>query len=517
VEARKTLNKKTFAGILLLMLFFGFYRASFAEDAPSYSFLISAGVTKLNQDDLGSAMSLFEKALAVDPKGVEALYYLGVTHARAGDLKEAEESFQKALAEDRTYVPAYFDLGVLYYQTKQDDKALDAFETVEKIDPERARVYYYEGLILRRNGKAKEAAEKLEKAASLDPSLAAEADYRAGEAYYEAGDLASARRTLQNVVVLAPGSDVARFAGEFLEKTGGVQKKPWDVTGSVGMQYDTNVILEPFQGPVAPQTITDKRDFTGVIYLRGRYRWLDTPEWIGRAEYSFYQNIHTKGSLSDFNIQDHHLNLEGGRKFGRSELTLQYELQFTTLGGDSYLLKNSVGPRFLFQESNVNLTEFFYRYGAWSFYDVTPLFPNNSDRDARLHQFNITHYWMFGAGGNLHGGYLFEINRAGGTPAQDDWSFDGHHISVGAVLPPWEKLVFSADFEFVIRQFTEPNQLSPGKKREDAGPLFVLSLTRPIVPHFDLSLQYLYQQNNSNIPQYDYRRAIYGLIGTGRF
>ncbi len=508
------MKRGALAGIVLSIVCLGLHGISSAQDTPTYASLISAGIKKLGQEDLDSAMSLFQKALDADPKGVEALYYIGVTHARAGRIDSAEGAFQQALAEDPTFIPAYFELGVLYYVTERDDKALAAFQVVVKKDPQRARVYYYEGLILRRNGREGEAAEKLEKAASLDPDLAVEASYRAGEAYYRSGELKSARRMFRSVVALAPDSEAGRFANEFLART---EEKRWYVILSAGMQYDTNVLLESSQGPVAASSVTNQRDYAGVFYLRGGYRWLDTPKWLGRAQYSFYQNLHTKENLSDFNIRDQHVNLEAGRKFGRFELRLQYEVQFTTLGGDKYLLKNSAGVRLPLQESNANLTELSYWYGYTNFYDIAPLFPNNSDRDARLQQVGARHNWVFGDSGNLHGGYLLEINRAGDTPVQDDWSFDGHHITVGTVLPPWKRLVFSADLEYVIFRFREPNEQSPGGTRDDSGPIFIFSVLRSLGSRFDLSIQYLYQQNNSNISVYDYRRAIYGLIGTGRF
>lgn len=498
---------------MLLMTLCSIRVLVFAEATPSYPSLIVAGTNSLNQGYLASALDLFQSALDIDPKGVEARYYIGVIHAQSGRWNEAADAFRKALAADRTYLPAYFDMGVLYFQIHQDDKALAAFQVVEKIDPDRARVPYYQGLILRRNGKSGEAAKRFEAAASLERGLAAEAGYRAGEAYYASGDSASAQRAFKNVSARYPGSDAARLANEFLEN---IAESTLALSLATGIQFDSNVVLEPSQGPVSSQTGRDKADLSGVVHLRGNYRWLDTPLWLGRLQYSFYENLHTKGDLNDFNIQDHHLNLEGGRKFGGSELTLQYELQFTSIGGSEYLTKNSEGVRYLIQESKLHLTELTYWYGHPVFHNVT-LFPNNSDRDAHSHQLGATRYWMFDGDGNLHGGYLFENNQAGDSPAEDDWSFDGHHLTLGALFPPWKGLVLSADMEYIIRRFSEPNQLSSGVKREDDGPIFVVSLLRSYGSHFDLSLHYLYQQNNSNIPLYDYQRAIYGLTGTGRF
>jgi tetratricopeptide (TPR) repeat protein len=507
------LKEITGAGLLLL-IFFGFLCQVDAKETQSYSSLISAGAAELAEDDLDSAMNYFIRASKVNRKGVEARYYIGVTHSRAGRYIAAEEALQRALMLDRTFIPAYFELGVLYYRTEQDEKALEAFQQVERVDPERARVHYYQGLILRRMGRVEEAVDSLEKAAALDPSLAAEAGYRAGEAYYELGDLESARARFRDVAALYPGSEAARLSNRFLGRV--EEMRPWDLSLSAGIQYDTNVVLEPSGGPVS-QAATNREDYAGVFHLLGRYRWLDTPRWVGRAQYSFFQNLHTRESLNDFNIQDHQLDLEAGKRFSRSELTLQYALQYTTLGGEGYLLEHSAGPRFLFQETERNVTDLSYRYGIEEFEDVPPLFPNNSNRDADFHQAGIRHDWFFGKRGNVHGGYLYEKNVAGDAPPEDDWSFDGHHLSLGGSLPPWRELVLSADLEYVFRRFTEPNEQPPGGEREDDGPMVSFSLARSFGFHFEISLQYLYQKNHSNIPLFDYDRSIYGLIGTGRF
>lgn len=513
--------KNTFLlGILLFVLVIAIPPSGSAAEPKGYHDLLSAGIVRLNQNDLGGAMQQFKQALAENPQGVEAFYYIGVTQARAGQIDEAEKNFKEALARDATFLPAHFDLGVLYYQKDQDEAALKEFDTVQRADPDRARVYYYQGLILRRMGKSKEAAAKMEKAASLDPDLALEANYHAGSAYYEAGELEAARKSFQNVVTLLPEGETAQSASDYLERIDAQarHKRPWDLTFSAGVQYDSNVILEPTRTiPSTPQTITEKSDLVGLVFLRGRYQWLSTPEWTGRAEYSFYQNLHKDDQLNDFNIQSHTVNLSGGRRFSHAELLLQYELQFATLGGDRYLLRQGVGPRFVLETTRRNITEFLYQFGAKNFYDIEPLFPSNSDRNVHTHKAGFTHYFLFGPKGNLHAGYYFERETAGDSPAEDDWTFNGHRLAAGAVLPPWQKWTLALDTEYVLRRFTHPNEQPPGEKRKDDDWLTIVTLSREITKQVDFALQFLHQQNSSNITLFEYDRNIYGGIVTVRF
>ncbi|HZR46490.1 MAG TPA: tetratricopeptide repeat protein [Candidatus Manganitrophaceae bacterium] len=512
------MKRQYFYGILLWMLLLAAAPRLSAEEIDSFGRL-SEGVRLLTENDLGGAMRQFEQALAGNGRPVEAHYYLGIAETRAGRAEEAERHFQQALSIDRTFVPAHFDLAVLYYRTGRNDLALKSFETVEKVDPGRAKVHYYRGAILQRQGKRDEAAAEWEKAVLLDPRLALEVHYETGVASYNGGDLEAARRAFQNVMTISPESEAAQSAGGFLEKIDeeGAKRKRWDVSLSLGAQYDDNVILEPNQSPPTAQTITDKSDLVGVVFLRGRYQWLHLSDWSGRVEYSFYQNFHRDDALENFNIQSHQLIFNGGRRIGQSELLLQYELQYALLGGDSFMLKQTIGPRFILPESKRNLTEFSYQFGAKRFDDIAGLFPNNSERNVQLHKAGFTHYYTFESKGNLHGGYAFDREIAGSLPNEDDWTFSGHRFYAGLVLPPWRHLILAADAEYILRRFDHENQQPPNEKRNDHELLAIVTLTRSFGERLDLSLQYLHQQNRSNIPLFEYDRNIYGVVATIKF
>ncbi|MFY9271247.1 MAG: tetratricopeptide repeat protein [Candidatus Manganitrophaceae bacterium] len=496
-----------------------------AEEPPGappvdYHGHLSAGIVRLNQNDLGGALSHFEEALSENPQGVEAFYYIGVVRARSGNLAEAEEELREALARDPAFLPAYFDLGVLYYQEERDREALQLFEVVQRADPGRARVYYYQGLILRRLARPQEAAEKMEKAASLDPELALEAKYHAGSAYFEARELEAARKSFEEVMTALPEGETARSAAEFLERIERQAKpvKRWDLLVSGGIQHDSNVILAPSGTiPSTAQAITNKSDLMALLFLRGRYQWLNTRDWVGRAEYNLYQNLHKESALRDFNIQNHQITVNGGWRYGALETLLQYDLQLALLGGNRYLFRQNIGPRLILQEDRKNLTEVAYQYGMKSFSDIEPLFPKNSDRDVTTHKLGLTHYYLFQANANLHGGYAIERENAGSGPTEDDWTFTGHRLSVGTTLPPWNRFTLALEMEYLLRQFANDNSQLPGNKRKDNEWLGIATLSRPLSDNVDVSFQYLRQQNDSNIPLFEYKRNIYGVVMAAKF
>ena len=109
------------------------------------------------------------------------------------------------------------------------------------------------------------------------------------------------------------------------------------------------------------------------------------------------------------------------------------------------------------------------------------------------------------------------MEDAGSGAREDDWSFTGHRIRAGVVLPPWRGITASLEAFAVRRDYDNINEQPPGKKREDDDLLFIAVLSHPLTERTTLSAQYLYQKNNSNIPVFEYKRNIVGLVLTAAY
>ncbi len=506
--------------ILIMLSIFSVPSSSMGESNQDYHDSLSAGIARLNQNDLGVALKRFKDALSLDPKGVEAHYYLGVTHARANRDEEAEKYLLKALSLDRTFMPARFDLGILYFQVREDQKALKAFSIVEKIDPERARVHYYQGLIWRRNGNLQVSEAKLKKAAQLDPQLAAPIHFQAGISFFQEGATDSAKTKFQRVLDLSPQGDLAESAREFIKKIeqhSDVNKR-WHLSASFGVQYDDNVVLDPGGTFLSTSGMTKKEDTLGIVYIKTDVQWLKHDNWKGNLEYRFYQNLHSQNSLNDFNIQDHHLVLSGRHPMGQNELNLVYEFQYVTLGGDGYLMGQQLGPKLLLKHSVDNFTELAYVFGEKDFENIQALFPSNSDRDVDTHQVGLTHIVLLRGKGNAYAGYHYKIEEAGSSISEDDWSYDSHGFKLGLQHPFLENLTGSLELEMLLRDYDHLNsQSTASTNREDDDFLLIAVLSRNLTEQMTISSQYLFQKNSSNIPIYDYDRNIFGIMITAAY
>ncbi len=97
----------------------------------AYAFF-KLGVLKLLGGRNKEGLILFEKALAVDPDGLNdkyqrnAHYNKGVANERIRKFDDAERNYRKAIDLDGKYTKAYIQLGEVYYKRKDYDRAAQA-------------------------------------------------------------------------------------------------------------------------------------------------------------------------------------------------------------------------------------------------------------------------------------------------------------------------------------------------------------------------------------------------------
>ncbi len=188
----------------------------YPENGETYMWL---GVAQFLTEQLPLAEESFMKALSRNPGLTDVRNYMGVLRFKQGDLDAAVREFQVALA-DPVYPPiskarVRLNLGNVY---------------LEKGDPESAREYLTAGAAavtasdqsfqpihiqlakaLKELGRTQEAIAALLKVTEAD-DLNVEAHLELGMAYRDLSQAPAARRHLQKVVDLAPGTDVSARA-----------------------------------------------------------------------------------------------------------------------------------------------------------------------------------------------------------------------------------------------------------------------------------------------------------------
>ena len=91
------------------------------EEAVTYRI---QGYEAQRRGDRASAMSLYQKATALDPTYPTPLNDLGVMYEDEGRMEEAERSYQQALLLNPNYLEAHANLAMLYERLGQKEKAI---------------------------------------------------------------------------------------------------------------------------------------------------------------------------------------------------------------------------------------------------------------------------------------------------------------------------------------------------------------------------------------------------------
>ena len=190
--------------------------------------------------DLGKALSDFEKAIVMDPEGIDAYKKRGEAYRRNGLLDKARENYDQVikniltkmksssgtratnfLKPDPFYGPdllfAYMDRADIYLSKKEYDKAIQDFNQAISLYPNSPLAYLGRAELFRDLGKKRQdkmqinqAIRDYDRAIELDPKEAM-AYLNRGVAYDNLGDYRQAIRDFDRAIELDP-KDVKAYS-----------------------------------------------------------------------------------------------------------------------------------------------------------------------------------------------------------------------------------------------------------------------------------------------------------------
>ncbi len=206
--------------------------------------LLDAGAALLNAGDFAESLSLFEQALAQNPKDILSTYNAGVASQHLGQLRqaiayyrktiqeapdfvaalfnlatayvqvndapEAVKAFKNVISKDPGYVQAYYNMGIAHERSGSFDKALAAYRQVICLDPEHAEALNNIGVIQRDRGNIDTAIHFFKKAIAINPNLI-EAHYNVGVAHQKNGEYDKSIQSYQNALRIDPEYAPARW------------------------------------------------------------------------------------------------------------------------------------------------------------------------------------------------------------------------------------------------------------------------------------------------------------------
>jgi tetratricopeptide (TPR) repeat protein len=122
--------------------------------------------------DYERALSLYERALTLDPSHAEAYYKRGNCLKNLGRLEAAIASFNQAIGHRAHYPYAYCNRGVVQQALGLTTEALMSYDRSIALDPAEAMAHYNRALLLQECSRREEALESYDRAIAINPEYA---------------------------------------------------------------------------------------------------------------------------------------------------------------------------------------------------------------------------------------------------------------------------------------------------------------------------------------------------------
>ena len=200
--------------LLLAVLSIGTALAQTSKPVPLHEAddYLRKGIAAQQQHDLNAAIDDYRKALAIDPKLVQARANLGAALSEAGQLDAAIEEDKKALASAPENTGIRMNLGLAYYKKGDMQNAYPAFAAVHAARPQDVAAAVLLGYTDIKLGKSNDAAAML---TPLENGRESNMDleYVLGYALIETGEEAVGLPRMERVAKATQSADAYFIAG----------------------------------------------------------------------------------------------------------------------------------------------------------------------------------------------------------------------------------------------------------------------------------------------------------------
>ena len=160
---------------------------------------------ELEQDGrLQEALDLLNRAIAMNPKLVDAYINMISICGRLGRNQQAEEAYRQAVQLDPNQSEAYYNFGVFCFERQRPEDAKTAFERTVRLNPRHAEALHNWGVLLERETKWDQAVDLYRRALDARSSYPA-AHFHLGRIYANQRNYALAIQEFEKS--LEPSSD----------------------------------------------------------------------------------------------------------------------------------------------------------------------------------------------------------------------------------------------------------------------------------------------------------------------
>ncbi len=132
----------------------------------------------IRKKDPNQAISLFRRALELDPQSVRAHFQLGLVLTGQKDYAAAIESYQKAIALNPEFPDTFFNLGFIYAVSRDFARAEEMYAQTVALNPDYLdEALFNLALVQSKQNKKEQSLANLNKALAVNPQNQAARDY----------------------------------------------------------------------------------------------------------------------------------------------------------------------------------------------------------------------------------------------------------------------------------------------------------------------------------------------------
>lgn len=514
-----------------------------AQKSGAAEVSLSRGIKSFMGEDYKAARRHFEAALSLEPDFPAGHYFLGLTllqtatdsasrAERCALLERAVAEFEQARLRDPQMILAYLDAAVAQTILGRFDDAHAGFQAFLSERPDDPLPYLFLAVAHYRQSREDsshlpkaienldKAEEALERGGVPNRSLEAHIKFYRGLVYIQQKKRGAAREVLQEGYDLAPESDLGLKSKQILDEL--VERRPWDLTLRLGLDYDTNVTLkgDHVRSRLGEESGSDWRFGLGSNFT---YRMVDSDEWLLGVGLNTFNTWHT--DIDEFNIQTYGANVFLAHSPDDADwltLSIRYDWDHTLVGNESFLSRHRITPQIDIRETDWTSTTVFYQFDARNYLNQ----PGSRllDRDGTIHSVGVIQRFelgqMYERPLTMDLGYRFEDVDARGR----EFTYDSHIFTLGVGVPlPWD-MTFDFVTEFAIENYRFKSSFDLDRsQRRDFINTMLFSLTKKFSEQLSAGFQVVMTTDDSNVRDrfgqefFSYDRVVYGLTLQYRF
>jgi len=304
---------------------------------------LDKGVIQYQRENYDEALSFLKQAKAEESFNTRVSYYLGLTYKKLQDYKQAQSNLTEAVEGTPKIKEALLELIEVCYQIDDVKAAKKWIALAEEQGMRPGQTKFIKGLVLVKDGKTEDAIQAFKDAKDLEPALKQSANYQIGLVNLKNKSYDEAAKNFQEVVLLDPNTDIARYADEYKKALDRRQEaeKPFRLNAAFFEEYDDNVILKPSDASAAGN-IGNQSDWREVATVDAELGKKFNDAFGAKLQYNFY--FTEQNDRHAYNLNSHTVGAVPSFYLGDNVVSVPVQYNYTWVDTDSFLSTFTVNP-----------------------------------------------------------------------------------------------------------------------------------------------------------------------------